>query len=549
MNLIYKKPLVVAIAAAVGSLIPFGMVMATDAIVKDGDGVYAPVNLPLESKEATTTYTAVYDGTGATNLGGNEGDLEAYIYTVPGYPVSASKNLSVKLTLTNGAKFQVKPYLICPSTGNNDSYGVAGISAAEWTKIEDAGEVIAGNTTNAHTAYRLAPLNTSNMGILTYEFPQGFTIPTVGSGACLLTYSANVGTLGAGTTGALVALKGGAAGQNIDMTVEVTYQDVFASVTKTSTVPLIKFVTAYVATVSKDNIVDTTKSDVTIDVKTDSKKFVLKDGSNVSVVFAGSVIVSASNAEIRNATGALVSAADLFSSAQITIEGETVSTLSSITFANAAVGCGTTLASPVGVPASTTAGVGSVKVSMSTTDAAYTALVNGGGLTALAVCLNTNGNVPMNDGQLTMTVNGVSPAGAAFEMGNGNLALVGRNGTVVRVLNIPNSKTTADRSFIRFYNTSNQPVVVTGILYGQDGKALGSTSGSKLFDPLYANDVKALTADQLAEKVLGAGKTADWTGRAWLMIQAPISSDFFKVQSLIRSPNGTLINVSSDATD
>jgi hypothetical protein len=393
------------------------------------------------------------------------------------------------------------------------------------------------------------------MGVLTYEFPQGFVIPTAGSGACLLTYSANVGTLGAGTTATLAVLKGGAAGQSIDMMVEVTYQDVFASVTTTATVPLVKFVTGYVASISSDNLVTKAKSDVTVDVKTDSKKFVLKDGSSVSVVFAGSVFVSAASTKMRNATGAPVSAADLFASATLTIEGEPVSTLTSITFANAnAVSpCSITLPAPIATPTTvtTTGGtsVGSVKVSIATTDAAYTAMVDGGANTALAVCLNTNGTIPMNNGQLTLTVNGVSPAGGITEMGTGNLALVGRNGTVIRVLNVPNTKATADRTFIRFYNTSNLPVVVTGILYGQDGKALGSTSGVKLFDPLYPSDVKALTADQLADKIIGAGKTADWTGRAWLLVQAPISSDLFKVQSLVRSPNGTLINVSSDATD
>ena len=150
----------------------------------------------------------------------------------------------------------------------------------------------------------------------------------------------------------------------------------------------------------------------------------------------------------------------------------------------------------------------------------------------------------MSDGQISITVNGISPGGALFEIGSGNIALVGRNGTVVRVLNIPNS-TGADRAFIRFYNTSTQPVVVTGTLYGQDGKEIG-TKGAKLFDPLQSNDTKTLDSAALMAKV---GATAAWTGRAWLMIQAPISADMFKVQALVRTANGTLTNVSSDATD
>ena len=548
MNLIYKKPLIVAIAAAIGSLVPLTGATAAGAIKPDpATGLYTgagfePAKLPLEAKEATTNYSAVYPIAVAGNLlGPNSGDLETYIYTIPNYPVSASKNLSVRVTLTNGAKFLVTPKLICPSTGNADSYGGKGISGADWAMVDDAAKVTAVNLVGG-TAYKLNPLSTVNMGVLTFEFPQGFTIPNVGSGACLLSYSAGLAAEAATT--AAVVLKGGAAGQNIDMAVEITYQDVFASVTKTATIPLIKFVTAYQATISKDNLVTNTASDVTIDVRTESKKFVLKDNSVTNVVLGGSVKVGTTVASIRNATGALVSAADLFTTATITIDGSPVSTLGSITFnsANIAGACGTPLTEPVGTPTVASGGGGSITVSLPVAKDAYGAMVSG--TTALAICLNADGTKVMSDGQISITVNGISPSGALFEIGSGNIVLVGRNGTVVRVLNIPNS-TGADRAFIRFYNTSTQPVVVTGTLYGQDGKEIG-TKGAKLFDPLQSNDTKTLDSVALMGKV---GATAAWTGRAWLMIQAPISADMFKVQALVRTANGTLTNVSSDATD
>lgn len=554
MNLIYKKPLIVAIAAAIGSLVPFTGAMAVvngKAIRPDpstqsytsGTDFVGAANLPLEAKEATTSYSAVYPVVSASLLGPNSGDLEAYIYTVPNYPVSASKNLSIKVTLTNGAKFLVIPKLICPSTGDADSYGGKGISGADWGKVVDAATVSGNNDAGGATAYKLLPLSTGNMGSLTFEFPQGFTIPNVGSGACLLSYSAGLAAESSVTAAAV--LKGGAAGQNIDMAVEITYQDVFASVTKTATIPLIKFVTAYQATISKDNLVTKTASDVTVDVRTDSKKFVLKDGSVTNIVLGGSVNVSATVAGIRNATGALVSASDLFTTATITIDGSPVSTLGSITFssANMAGACGgTPLTIPVGTPTVTSGGGGSITVSLPMAGDAYSAMVSG--VTGLAFCLNADGTKVMSDGQISIIVNGISPGGALFEIGSGNIALVGRNGTVVRVLNIPNS-TGTDRAFIRFYNTSTQPVVVTGTLYGQDGKEIGN-KGAKLFDPLQSNDTKTLDSAALMAKV---GATAAWTGRAWLMIQAPISADMFKVQALVRTANGTLTNVSSDATD
>jgi hypothetical protein len=541
MNFTYKKPLLVAVAAAVGSLIPFTGVIAAPIQI-GSDGAYKPVLLPLEAKESSTSYTNVYPpGTATTGstLAQGGGDLDVYIYTLPNYPVSAQKTLSVKVTLTNGATFKARPALICQSTGDN---GIVanGVSAVSWGSVTAAGNITNVNQAGGATGYYLTPLSTGNMGVLTFEFPQKFTMPEKGSGACLMVFMSAAAAL-AGTAAAteyLEVLKGGAAGSNIDMSVEVTYQDVFASVTKTSTVPLIKFVTAYGATISQPT------NTVTIDVATESKKFTL-NGSSLTQVSAGKVNVSATVAGIRNATGAPISASNLFTSATLLIEGETVSTLGSITFGTAACA---DLSTPVGTPAAATSGGGGGSITVSlpyvlNENNAYDAMVSG--TTALSICLNADGSKVMNNGQLSITVNGVTDGGKVFEIGKGDLALVGRNGTVIRVLNIPNTSSTADRGFLRFYNVSSQPVVVTGTLYGQDGKVLG-TNGSKLFDPLQPNDVKALDTPGLMAKV---GVTAAWTGRAWLMIQAPISSDLFRVQSLIRSPNGTLINVSADATD
>jgi len=545
MNLIYKKPLIVAIAAAIGTLIPFTGAMAAKAIRPvpatgefTGAGAVEPAKLPLEAKESATSYSSVYlDGVGATTptVGAQSGDLEAYIYTVPNYPVSANKNLAVKVTLTNGAKFKVIPKLICPSTGNFDSLNGLGVSGAEWAQVTAAAKVTAANTTIAKTAYYLNPLSTGNMGALTFEFPQGFTIPSVGSGACLLSYTA--GIAGVGLSAYDAVLQGGAAGSDINASVEVTYQDVFASVTKTSTVPLVKFVTAYAATVTPPD------NSVTIDVATESKKFIL-DGSSMTILSGGTITISTTTTNLRNATGGVVSASTLFSSATLTFEGNPASTLGSITLGTAA--CNDVFGTPIGTPTTTSGGGGSITVSLPVgTDNAFDAMARtAAGSTALLVCLNADGTKIMTDGQLSVTINGITVGGAVVEIGKTDLVNVGRNGTVLRVLNIPNSSG-ADRGFIRFYNTSSQSVVVTGTLYGQDGKVIG-TSGAKLFDPLLPNDVKVLDSAGLMTKV---GATTAWTGRAWLMVQAPVSSDLFRVQSLVRSPNGTLINVSADATD
>jgi hypothetical protein len=116
------------------------------------------------------------------------------------------------------------------------------------------------------------------------------------------------------------------------------------------------------------------------------------------------------------------------------------------------------------------------------------------------------------------------------------------------VLNIPGSAN-AERAFIRMYNTGNQSFKVTGTLYSDKGEKLTSGETMDLLDgkDLQPGEVKAIGATEL-EKMIG-NKT--WTGRAWLLIQAPISSDFFRVQALLRTPNtsGYLTNASTDATD
>jgi hypothetical protein len=50
-----------------------------------------------------------------------------------------------------------------------------------------------------------------------------------------------------------------------------------------------------------------------------------------------------------------------------------------------------------------------------------------------------------------------------------------------------------------------------------------------------------------ADLVKLAGK--EWEGRAWLLIQAPVSSDSFRVQVLMKNPTGELANLSTDAAD
>jgi len=297
--------------------------------------------------------------------------------------------------------------------------------------------------------------------------------------------------------------------------------------------------------------------DPVIDVKYSSQKFVkqVTDSNgplpnDLQKIVVGSIKGSYVSTTIRLASGGEVTAFDadltknkVLSGATITLTGPTIAAASKV-YLNTMPDCGSTTkvgadATPVlSAGATSGASVGTVTLSF---DKDKLAVFQSG----LDVCLEVNGTTNIPDGQITATIQGARKNGlTVFELATGNLATVRRNGVVLRVLNIPNS-TNADQAFIRFYNTSAQDVKVTGSLYGQDGKVIG-TNGATLFDALKAHDVEILDAAKLAAKV---GASAPWTGRAWLMVQAETAPELLKVQALVRSPTGILINLSTDAVD
>jgi hypothetical protein len=166
-------------------------------------------------------------------------------------------------------------------------------------------------------------------------------------------------------------------------------------------------------------------------------------------------------------------------------------------------------------------------------------------LPGLTICTTVDGTKTLDAGQLSAVLTGGGVSNFVPDLGSTtDIVKVSINGARLRVLNIPAVGAT-ESAALRFYNTSSQDIVVTGTLYGQDGKELG-TPNSTLFSALKSNDVELLTAATLAQKF---GITTPWTGRAWLMVQAQVDISSFKVQALIRSANGTLINMSTDVTN
>jgi hypothetical protein len=572
MNLLTRKPLIAAIAAAVGMITPWSNVFATpeQPIGPNASGTYIPVYVPAESKESSQELKNALDkdfDTDTSTLGAL-GHLGVFIKTYPGYPVSANKTLTVKLTLTGGATFKDKAVLICAHSGASTPYVAAQISGILFKDAHSSFAVSPATPTNdVNSAYLIPPNSDStNKNSVSFNFPQGFNIP-VNSGLCLLTYN-SVLTRAAGlstpaaATGYDVVILG--KGEDISIQSEVTYQDLFGSVTTTATIPMVKVVNAFKTEAIKTTTAATpVVGYAMVDVKQNSTQFLKKDNTNSTNAFLGQVRVVYTDSTItklRSVAGKVITAADIFTSARITISGPTIAGVGSVTFEKsdgaACVGGSTYLAkaTPAAV-ANTPDGTGG-----SVTDAsisfdygeAFSAIFGAisppssvAVKTGFNVCLNAATGKSMAEGNVTINVVGLKGT-VESDLGSGELTTVTKNGTTLRVLNIPGS-TNAERAFIRLYNTGNQSFKVTGTLYSDKGEKLNSGETMDLLGKdLQPGDVKAIDALTL-EKL--SGKT--WTGRAWLLIQAPISSDFFKVQALIRTPNtsGYLTNSSTDAMD
>jgi len=575
-----RKTLILAIAAGMG-MIPIAGVFAAPPAgplgkIPGTTTVSGPVYSPAENKENSVAYYTVYDNApNATNqvataviLAGSHisagGDLNTYIYTIPGYRVRAAetKSLTVKVALTGGAKFVKAPALICVHSGaanGADSRDGIMSAGATWASVGAPPNPLDTLT----KLYALPTTNTTpGLASYTFAFPEEFAVSEGGSGACLLSFSAGAITMANNDMAMNSALTLPANASDVSLNVDVTYDDFFAKVTKSTAISMISFMTAY--TTEFTQAVDV----ATIDVSTLSKKFT----GGKTTVYIGKVIVTPTKEangvaakKFRNASGFSLSATDVLTAASVTISGPTIATLSKVSLHTAAagVGCGQmvvegapTVAAAAGGAAGTGGAAGgtsdSVTIAIPAGSQSYGALVSALGAVApgnnhvgLNVCLVAEGNTVMSDGSVTLAVNGINGiSGKVFELGSRtDFHKVKRNGTVVRVLNVPGDAADPYRVNIRMYNTSNQPVSnILGTLYGVDGKIIADNI--TLAASLAPNNLKLLTSDNMVTLV---GKP--WTGRAWLLIQAPVDAAGFKVQVLIKQPSGVLANISTDATD
>lgn len=571
---IHKKSLMLAVAAALGMITPLAQANLITSLA-DGSDATARKFAIEESGESSKDYygrTEILQ-TGATYALSTQ-DLTVHVPVIAGYTVTSINRMILKLTLTGGVKFANKAFLICSHSADGTTNtkntvwrdgslgkGVATNDPQGFLLSANAGQLAAGGTNattaadnaNGVSAFLLYPTDGGTAGstTATYNFPSGL-ITRVGvangSGAgCIVTFGAGgvfggLATAGGATVGAssfVTAFNIGTR-QNIGLKTEITYVDAGVTRVVTNEQTIIKFVTAITSTLQAGGV-------ATIDVgKKASKEFTVG-----TIIEVGKFnLTAAQTTPPRVASGwASYGAATLIggmvSGFAITIAGSTIAGAKQAWLTEDVSCAGASNKRGLAQVAATSGG-STVTLTVTAIGDPTTAPNYFNSTTPLRICLEVPGTSLLSDGQLTATITGLAKnANFLLDMGSGgNLSKIDRNGAVVRVLNIP-AIGNADQAFIRFYNTSSLPTKVRGTLYGQDGKEIG-TPNSVLFEALKSNDVEILDAAKLQAKV---GATAPWTGRAWLLIQADVDKEAFKVQAMIRTPGtpGVLVNLSGEA--
>lgn len=558
MNVTHKKSLALMVAATLGSISPLSWGIVN---LEGTEATRGPVRFALEEsgESSIILYSAV--DTGTDSVASRVGDLAVRFPIVGGYTVDDANNktMFVRVTLTGGAKFAKTPALVCADyseDGATDFWGdsMSAATVGDWLivdKVASAADTLV-NIQAAHL-YVVKTEVASVVGstTATFNFTKGFSAAP--SEGCVLMFSANPGP--AADAAAFVTAISVNSRQDVGMIAEVGYKEANVLVYKVTSGIIAKFVTAWKADGSNASVngTDATPT-VTIDVAAASKKF--ENGATVANV--GSVKLNSANPfnvtvtdaidalRISNNTADIAGTPTystikgLVTAVLVQVSGATVAGASEVSLNDAATCAG----SKADGAAPDAAASGTVTLKVTATN--MTTLFGRG----YDVCLKVPGTALLQDGQLSVSFTGLAgDAKYVIDLGaGGDIKKVGVNGVKVRVLNIP-ATTNSDQAYIRFYNTSTKDTLVTGTLYGQDGKVIG-TDNVNLFNTLKANDVEVLSAAQLA-LIVGGGTTpvAPWTGRAWLLVQAQISTDLFKVQSLVRAPSGVLVNVSTDASN
>jgi len=612
MNVTQKSSLALAVAMALGIMSPITQAVVMldaekDAAVADGGPI--PFAREEQNEGSALVFKNLIDNRAITTTDNfYSGDLTVWIPMIGSYTITGSDDMTVKLTLTPGVTFASTPYLMCPN--KNLVGGVENdIDTKAFGNLDVAAKIADGvGVQGVSVLTPAAPLDTTtpvsglffapSKGGQAYESATFYFDPAKVGGfvtretsGCLVLFSGaisdgtdaisnleSIETTDAGKdlTGAIDAfsIANPQSIAAVTMTREVTKKEAGAYVTYTAQGTIIKFVTGVTAVVTGTNSVNTFPS-VTIDVGKLSKEFLAQENGTTltrKVVIGHVKLVPGLGIRISNMSGAEWTASTLLDTVTAEVSGPLIAKASQVTLATDAgggvpvdctkvLGGAPTASTGTGGTGGGTGGTTTSQAAIITVPQANILGVVGGATPQLDgngfdVCVEIDGQQFLDDGPISIKLTatgktlGTSPnqRKGVFDFGDvtsvgAPLTSIGKNGTVIRVLNIPYYKAGVDRPFIRIYNASDKTLTVVGSLYGQDGKLLGK-EGSTIAE-ITAKAVAVLDSAALSTKVTAA----EWTGRAWLLIQAPVDKSLFKVQSLVRSPNGALINLSGDAVD
>lgn len=437
-------------------------------------------------------------------------------------PVMGSKMISstapyfVVITLKNGATF-----------GSGSATLTCGYSAvATVTAATDSPAAADGG---AVAAFKLESAGTTN-GLLT-------------ASKCTLTLTANAFKLASGK-------------KDYGISVVSRHLDPSDSVSATVSGTLVTFVQGLQLSV--------TAGKVTVDVTSPSLSKKFQDGGSVA---AGGLLLTASLGALKYGAveGVMTLSGTLISADVESAIGKYVSSVTILVSGSPLAAVQTTAITPTGaapIAGANKAGLFVGNQDDCTDETSGGALINASGVQAsftipaawiasgdgvMNVCMLANGTSTIDRGTVSFAVTVAASGSYKPNVGivDTTLVKIVKNGTSIKVLNIPAPQNGTDQAYVRFYNMSSNSGKVFGTLYAQDGTALG-TANTLLIDNFAANNVKALSSTDLATAFgLSTAATAQaWAGRAWLQIESEVKG--LRVQALVRSggAGGVLMNMS-----
>jgi hypothetical protein len=419
----------------------------------------------------------------------------------------------VSITLLDGAKFGSVPTLSCNYT----------VTGAEDALVDSPPATVGGSV----ATYRLVPGASVSAAA-----------DVLDTASCTLTFGSTALILASGQ-------------KDYGIRITAAHYDAYEKVSATVVGTLVSFAQGAQASV--------TQGEVTVDVSTPSlsKQFlsagtVTANAADQRVAQLGIISYKATEG-ILGLDGEQVSAASILNKFTLTVSGAALVVAQEVS--GGATGAGVYLSWD---NCKTAGGFASAFASGSQVSFADVTFSETASETDLSVCMVANEAATIDRGAVSFSISSVVGQGVGASLTtvpnlsifDTTLVKVTKNGTSLKVLNIPSPDYTIEQAAVRVYNMGTTAGKVTGTLYSQgstdgsntNGGTVLGTAGSTLIESLAPNAVKVLTGADIG-KVFGQ---TTWPGKAWLQIESEIKG--LRVQALVRTTtaNGQVLTNMSD---